>query len=165
VGAAALGVLLLLWHEFARLAGAPLAAGAVLVAACCWAYGTHRLRRTTMPLPTLTVAWWMTLLTAVAASLLAGLFESTRWIVPPSTVRWSIAYNALGVFAFAQAAWFTLARDLPPVASTISVMMIPVLGTLAGAWWLGELLHWQDFAAMALIVLAIACVLVARRGA
>jgi hypothetical protein len=48
--------LLLLAHEFTRLAGAPLAAGAVLVAACVWAYGTHRLRRSVLPVHTLTVA-------------------------------------------------------------------------------------------------------------
>ena len=52
-----------------------------------------------------------------------------------------------------------LARDLPPIASTLSVMLIPVLGTASGAWWLSERLHWQDYAAMLLMVAAIASVL------
>jgi drug/metabolite transporter (DMT)-like permease len=38
-------------------------------------------------------------------------------------------------------------------------MMIPVLGALSGAWWLGEALHWQDGAAIVLMGGAIASVL------
>ena len=68
-------------------------------------------------------------------------------------------YNAFGVFVFSQAAWLSLARHLPPVASTLSVMFIPILGVFSGAWWLQEKLHWQDWAAVALIVVAIASVL------
>ena len=159
VACATLGVLLLLAHEFGRLSGAPLAAGAVLAAACIWAYGTHRLRRSTIPLPLLTVVFWMTSATTVLMSLLAIAFESSRWSWPSPTVTATMAYNAIGVFAFAHAAWFYLARTLPPVASSISVMMIPVLGTFTGAWWLGEALHWQDYAAIVLMLAAIASVL------
>jgi drug/metabolite transporter (DMT)-like permease len=50
----------------------------------------------------------------------------------------AIAFNGVLVLGFAQAVWFYLARSLPPVASTLSVMMIPVLGVFVGAWWLGE---------------------------
>lgn len=163
IGAAAVGVALLLVHEFSRLAGAPLAASAVVFAACVWAYGTHRLRRSTMPVPTLAVAFWMTVLTALVVGGAALLFEGRRWRWPSPTVQAAIAYNAVGVFAFAQAAWLVLARGLPPVASTISVMMIPVLGVFSGAVWLGEPLHWQDFAAVVLLVAAIAAVLAPRR--
>ena len=58
-----------------------------------------------------------------------------------------------------------LARELPPIASTLSVMLIPVLGVFSGAWWLGERLHWQDWAAVALVMLAIATVLWPTRSA
>ncbi len=159
VAAAALGVLLLLQNEFARLAGAPLAAGAVLVAACVWALGTHLLRRSGWPLPLLTLVFWMTGITAVVVTLLAWVFERDAAHWPAPTVSWAIVYNAVGVFGFAHAAWFHLARVLPPVASTLSVMLIPVLGCFSGAWALGEALHWQDFAAMVLMVAAIAAVL------
>lgn len=162
VAAAALGVALLLSHEFGKLGGAPMAALSLLVAASIWAFGTHQLRRTKLPVPTLSIAFWMTALTSVAMVGLAVVTERERWAVPTPTVAWAIAYNAVGVFGFAHAAWFTLARNLPPVASSISVMLIPVLGVLSGAWMLGEALHWQDFAAMALMVLAIGAVLLRR---
>jgi drug/metabolite transporter (DMT)-like permease len=38
-------------------------------------------------------------------------------------------------------------------------MMIPVLGVFSGAVALGEVLHWQDWAAVVLMVSAIALVL------
>jgi drug/metabolite transporter (DMT)-like permease len=160
--AAAVGVGLLLTHEFSNLSGAPWAATAVLFAACLWAYGTHRLRNSGTTVPVLAIVFWMTTLTAVALTVLALIFERSQWRMPPSHVWGSIAYNAIGVFGFAHAAWFYLARTMPPVASTISVMLIPVLGAFSGAWFLGEALHWQDFAAMGLMVLAIGLVLFKR---
>ena len=159
MAAAALGVLLLLWNELSRFAGQPVGVLMVLFAAATWAYGTQRLRHTPMPVPTLTIAFWMTTLTTVMMTTLAICFEQDRWHMPQESTLWAIAYNAVGVFAFAQAAWLTLARSLPPVASTLSVMFIPVLGVFTGAWWLGEVLHWQDWAAVALMVVAIASVL------
>jgi drug/metabolite transporter (DMT)-like permease len=160
VGAAALGVVLLLWHEFVRLSGAPQGVGMMLLAAAMWAVGTQMMRRTTLPYATLTLCFWMTVLATVWMSVLAFAFERHAWGTLPSRGVWAaIVYNALGVFAFAQVAWLILARDLPPIASTLSVMMIPVLGVFSGAWWLGEVLHWQDWAAVALIMLAIASVL------
>lgn len=162
VAAAGLGIVMLLAHEFSKLSGAPWAALAMLLAAATWALGTHELRRTTIELPLLTIGLWMMVLSGVMMALLAFVFESDRWRLPPPHTLGAIVYNAVGVFVFAQAAWFVVARHLPPVASSISVMLIPVLGTFSGAWWLGEPLHWQDFAAMVLMVVAIAAVLIKR---
>ena len=157
--AAGVGVLLLLWNELSHLSGQPVGVLMVLVAASTWAYGTQRLRHTPMPVPTLTIAFWMTCMTTVLLTVLACVFEQDRWQMPVESTQWAILYNALGVFAFAQAAWLTLARGLQPVASTLSVMFIPVLGVFSGAWWLGEVLHWQDWTAVVLMVVAIASVL------
>lgn len=162
VAAAALGVALLLANEFARVAGAPVAAAAIVGAAAVWAYGTHMLRRSASALPLLTIVFWMTALTAVTICVLAFVVERHLWRWPEPPVALAIAFNAVAVFGFAHAAWFYLARNLPPVASGISVMMIPVLGTFSGAALLGEALHWQDFAAVAAMVSAIALVLLRR---
>jgi drug/metabolite transporter (DMT)-like permease len=159
VVAAGVGVLLLLWNELSHLSGQPVGVLMVLVAASTWAYGTQRLRHTPMSVPTLTIAFWMTCMTTVLLTMLAYVFEQDRWQMPAESTQWAILYNALGVFAFAQAAWLTLARGLPPVASTLSVMFIPVLGVFTGAWLLGEVLHWQDWTAVVLMVVAIASVL------
>ena len=159
VVAAGVGVLLLFWNELSHLSGQPVGVLMVLVAASTWAYGTQRLRHTPMSVPTLTIAFWMTCMTTILLTMLAYVFEQDRWQLPAESTQWAILYNALGVFAFAQAAWLTLARGLPPVASTLSVMFIPVLGVFTGAWLLGEVLHWQDWTAVVLMVVAIASVL------
>ncbi|MFO1245884.1 MAG: DMT family transporter [Ramlibacter sp.] len=159
VGAAAVGVSLLLWHEFTGLAGKPVGVMLALAAAATWALGTQLLRRTRIDLPTLTLSFWMTVLTAVVMSVGAIGFEQAQWKQPDATTWWAIGYNAVMIFGFAHAAWFYLARGLPPVASTLSVMFIPVLGVFSGALWLGEVLHWQDWAAVVLMVVAIASVL------
>lgn len=164
VAAAALGVVLLLWHEFVNLSGRPAGVALALVAAATWALGTHLLRRTTMPVATLTISFWMTALTAVVMSVLSLLFEKPEWKLPSSMATGAILFNAVLIFGFAHAAWFYLARTLPPVASTLSVMLIPILGVFSGAWWLGEVLHWQDWTAVFLMVAAIASVLLPHRS-
>ena len=157
--AATIGIALLLWHELGRLAGAPVGVAMMLVAAVAWGLGTQWLRATRMPVPTLTIAFWMTAATTVVLCALAAATESARWQRPSAAVTGAIVFNAVAIFGFAHAAWFYLARSLPPVASTVSVMMIPVVGALSGAAWLGETLHWQDGAAVVLMMVAIAAVL------
>lgn len=159
VSAAAVGVLLLLWHELTQLAGRPLGVLLALVAAAVWALGTQTLRRTRIEAPALTISFWMMVLTAVVAAGLSASFERGQWAVPNFTATWTILFNAVLVFGFAQAAWIYLAKGLPPLASTLSVMLIPVLGVFSGAVWLREAVHWQDGAAVALMVVAIASVL------
>nr|WP_145548803.1 DMT family transporter [Variovorax boronicumulans] len=159
VAAAALGVLLLLWHELSNMAGRPLGVLLALVGAATWAVGTQKMRHHTIPVPTPALVFWMTAMSACIMSLLSLLFERERWMAPTPAVWGAILYNGVLIFAAAQVVWFSLARALPPVASTLGVMLIPILGVFSGAWWLGESLHWQDWAAMGLMVLAIASVL------
>ena len=165
IAAAALGVTLLLWHELGTIAGRPIAALGMLGAAAVWALGTQQLRHTRIAVPTLAIVFWMTLITTLAMTLIAVTVEHSRWMTPGPATWGAIAYNAVLIFGFAQAIWLVLARDLPPIASTMSVMLIPVLGTLSGAWWLGERLHWQDGAAIVLLGIAIAAVMWPRRAA
>lgn len=164
VAAAAIGVSLLLWHEMTGLSGRPLGVALALIAAATWALGTQLLRRTKIEVPTMTISFWMTVLACAVMSTLTFIFERSSWAMPTSTSWWSIIYNAVMVFGFAHAAWFYLARSLPPVASTLSVMLIPILGVFIGAYWLNEVLHWQDWAAVVLMVVAIGSVLAPSRA-
>jgi len=157
--AAALGVSLLLWHEVDTLTGKPWAAVGMLVAAAVWALGTQQMRRTRIEAPTLAIVFWMTLLATLAMTAWTVLFERELWTIPSAPVVGAIAYNAILIFGFAQPIWLILARNLPPVASSMSVMLIPVLGTISGAWFLDEQLHWQDGAAIVLVLVAIASVM------
>ena len=160
VGAAALGVSLLLFNELTHFAGQPLGVLMALTAAAVWALGTQKLRATTLATSTLTLSFWMTLMAAVVLTVLCIMFESSQWRMPQAKNWVAILYNGVLIFGFTHAAWFSLARSLPPVASTLSTMMIPVLGVFLGALWLGEVLHWQDWVAVGLMAVAISTVLI-----
>ncbi|HEX2531047.1 MAG TPA: DMT family transporter [Burkholderiaceae bacterium] len=159
VGFALAGALLLLSSEFSAMSGQPLGSLLVLVSAASWGYGTVVMKRTHIDMPTISLTFWMLLLTTLTMGVLSTLFERTSWRLP-NTIEWgAILYNAAIVFGFAQVVWFQLARTLPPVASSLSVMMIPVVGVFSGAWMLHETPHWQDYGAMLLILAAMSTVL------
>jgi drug/metabolite transporter (DMT)-like permease len=164
IGFALAGALLLLSSELAALTGRPTGSILVLIAAAGWGYGTVMLKRSRLGMPTIVLTFWMLALTAAAMGLASFAFERSAWRMP-NTIEWSaIIYNALIIFGFAHVVWFRLARTLPPVASSLSVMMIPVLGVFSGAWMLGESPHWQDYAAMTLILAAMSTVLLKPRA-
>jgi drug/metabolite transporter (DMT)-like permease len=153
------GAMLLLSSEFSRISGQPLGTLLVLIAAAGWGFGTVLMKRTSIDMPTLSLTFWMLAFASTCITLFALIVEGPRmrW---PNSVEWlCIAYNAIIIFGFAHVVWFKLARILPPVASSLSVMLIPVLGTFSGAWILGETPHWQDYAAIVLILGAMSTVM------
>jgi len=159
IACAFFGTMLLLSSEFGKLSGQPMGSILMLLAAATWGYGTVQMKRSTLAMPTIAMTFWMVLLSSVVLLLAAIVFESADWRMP-NLLQWAaIAYNAILVFGFAFVVWFRLARTLPPVASGLSVMMIPVVGVFSGAWILGETPHWQDYGAMVLILIAMATVL------
>jgi len=163
--AAGAGVVLLLWHEVTMLSGQPWGVLCALVAAATWALGIRQMRATRIPAPTLVLSFWMTLMTAVVLTVLTAAFERTAWAAPSPTVWATVAYNAVLVFGFATTTHLYLSRTLPPLAASLSVMMIPILGVFGGAAWLGEVLYVQDWTAVVLMVVALGSVLLPARTA
>lgn len=162
--AAAGGVVLLLWHEVSVLSGKPWGVICALIGAASWAVGIRQMRATRIPASTLTLSFWMTVMTAFLLTGLSLAFERDVWVAPSPTVWWSVGYNAVLVFGFATTTHMYLSRTLPPLAASLSVMMIPILGVFSGSVWLGEVLHWQDWTAVVLMVVAIGSVLLPARG-
>jgi drug/metabolite transporter (DMT)-like permease len=163
IACAFLGTVLLMSSEFEKLSGQPLGSILMLAGAASWGYGTVRMKRAAIDMPNVTLTFWMVLLSSVVLTLAAALFESAAWRLPTPAQWLAIAYNAVLVFGFAFVVWFRLARTLPPVASGLSVMMIPVVGVFSGAWMLGETPHWQDYCAMVLILVSLGTVMLKRK--
>lgn len=164
VAAAFAGTLLLLSSEFMALAGSPLGTLLMLAAAASWGYGTHLMRRHLTDMPALALTFWMLALTLPFMIAGSFLFERADWRAPTAGEWAAIVYNVVLAIAFCHVVWSRIARTLPPAASGLSVMMIPVLGVFSGMWMLGERPHWQDYAALVLILFALATVLLAPRG-
>lgn len=157
------GALLLLSSEFVNMTGQPMGSILALIAAASWGYGTVLMKRTELHIASIALTFWMILLGAICLALISTLLEYEAWRLPNLKESLALAYNALLVFGFGQAIWFSLARTLPPIASSLSVMMIPVLGVFSGMYLLNETPHWQDFVAMLLILAAMSTVLLKPR--
>jgi drug/metabolite transporter (DMT)-like permease len=159
VVAALSGIGLLVWHELTALQGQPMGIVWMELGAISWAVGTLWMRRIpfTMPVQTLTV--WMMLLSSPFILLWSSGTEVwPAWQFTPA-VWGSLFYAVFINYGFAQIIWFGMARDLPPATSAMSIMAVPVTGTLFATFMVGEWPHWQDYVAMVCVVTAIAAVL------
>jgi drug/metabolite transporter (DMT)-like permease len=157
---AGIAIGLLLWHELQRLSGRPAGIAWMLSAAFCWGLGTLQFRRATFTLSPMVVTVWMLLLGSAVVWALAFMLEPlpqpTRFSLP----MWvSLAYGVFINYGVAQLIWFGMARSLPPATSAMSVMAIPLVGTLSATFIVGEVPHWQDWVAIAFVMMAIASVL------
>jgi drug/metabolite transporter (DMT)-like permease len=160
VACVSIAIGLLLWHEVARLSGRPAGIAWMLSAAFCWALGTLLFRRSQLALSPLVVTVWMLLLGSVAVSALAFATEPLPQPQNFSLPMWiSLAYGVVINYGFAQLIWFGMARSLPPATSAMSIMAIPLVGTLSATVIVGETPHWQDWLAMGFVMVAIASVL------
>lgn len=163
--AATIGILLLLSAEFTALAGSPLGTALMLIAAAAWGYGTNLMRRHLTDMPIIALTFWMLAITVVVMLAASIVLELPQWRAPNATEWASIVYNMVLAVAFCHVVWSMLARKLPPAASGLSVMMIPVLGVFSGIWLLGEQPSWRDYAALALIVVALSTVFLSPKTA
>ncbi len=162
---AGIAIGLLLWHELQSLSGRPVGIAWMLSGAACWGLGTLLVRRAHLTLAPMAVAVWMLLLSSVAIWVLAIALEPMPVPSGFSVPMWiSLVYGVFINYGVSQLIWFGMARDLPPATSTISIMAIPLVGTLSATFILGEVPHWQDWAAIVFVMVAIAGVLWPRRG-
>ena len=154
---------LLVSPEFTALQGQPMGILWMEVGALSWAIGTLWMRRISFTMPVQSLTVWMMLISSPLILLVAAGTETwPTWELSP--LAWgSLAYAVLINYGFAQIIWFGMARDLPPATSAMSIMAVPVVGTLSASLLIGELPHWQDYAAMVCVVLAIAAVLLPKR--
>lgn len=153
------GTLLLLLNDFSALTQGLTGTFIVLCAAAIWGLGTLQLRHKPIPIPNTALTFWMIAFSASIMAILSAIFEHQSWQMP-GTYQWGfIFYNAICVFAFSATVWNKMARTLPPIATGLSVMMVPVVGVFSGAYFLSETLRWNDYSAMILILLSMSSIL------
>jgi drug/metabolite transporter (DMT)-like permease len=158
------GLALLLAGELGSLRTAPTGALLVLGASVSWAIGTVLMKRYPTRLPTTSFVAWQLALGGLPLLVGAAVIDWGTW--QPIGVKPAIAliYNMLIAFIFCHWAWFRIAISAPAGVASLSTMMIPVVGVFSGMLVLGERPEWQDYAAMLLIILALATVLVPPRS-
>ena len=155
----AIAIALLSSVEFNALSGHPMGIVWMEIAALLWAIGTLMMRRAQLTLPVEALTVWMMVLASACLWLFA--WSSEPWpLWQFSRSMWfSLAYGVFINYGFAQIIWTVLARNLPPATSAMSVMAVPMVGTLSATLIVGEWPHWQDLAALVFVITAIAAVL------
>jgi drug/metabolite transporter (DMT)-like permease len=159
------GLLLLLGDEIQAVGRSPLGAIIMIGAAVSWAIGTVMMKRWHVSLPVSAFAAWQLLISALPIMLFAITFENGTFN-PFALSLWpmlGVFYNVLVVFIFGYWAWMKIALVAPVGVSSLSVMMTPVVSVFSGMLLLGETPHWQDYAALILVVASLATVLMPAR--
>jgi drug/metabolite transporter (DMT)-like permease len=155
------GMALLFGGEVAALGRSPLGATLMVAAAISWAIGTVLMKRWKLAMPASTLTAWQMLIGGVPI-LLAALFVEKGSFAFWNLSLWpalGVVYNLTVAFVFAQWAWIKIALLAPIGVSTLSTLMIPVVGVFSGMIFLGERPHWTDFAALVLVVASLATVM------
>jgi drug/metabolite transporter (DMT)-like permease len=153
------GMALLLFEEFANLAGAPLGALLVLGAASTWALGTVLQKKYPVRAPVAALTAWMMLAGGVPIYLGALIFEDFTAL--GNVGLWpalAVVYNVLFSFAWAHWAWIKLATSVSVTTFSLAMLMTPVVGVFSGMLFLGERPGWLEFGALCLVLSSLATV-------
>lgn len=161
------GMLLLLGGELTAVGRAPLGALLMLGAAVIWAVGIVMIRRWPLGMPLISFsAWQMTLSFPL---LLAGAVVFERDFLSPLELSFwplmGLIYNVFFAFIFGNWAWMKIATIAPVSVSSLSTLMVPVVGVFSGVLILGERPGWNDYAALVLVCASLATVLLPSRKA
>ena len=155
--------LLLAWHELSHFAGQPLGLLYTFGAAIGWGIGNAMMKHSRLSISSISLTFWSLLTGTIVFSGFAIALEIDRWRWP-NLVEWlAIAYGGIITFALSYVAWFQVARKLSPVASGLSIMLVPMVGVTGGALVLGEVITREDVLALGFILTAMALVLSPRR--
>jgi len=155
------GMLFLLGGEIQAVGRSPLGALCMLGAASTWAVGTVIMKRWPVDLPVSSLtAWQMVIglgpILAIALFAERGPFNPFALSTGPLL---GVLFNLVVAFNFCYWAWNKIATVAPLSVSSLSVMMIPVVGVFSGFLVLGEVPRWSDYAALLLVSASLATVL------
>ena len=153
------GMLLLLSVELQAVQAAPKGTLLMVSGALSWAIGTVMMKRYPVDLPVASLTAWQLLLGGIP--IYAGALAFDLHALHPLTL-WpavALAYNVVVAFVFCHWAWYKIVTTVPVGVSSLSSLMTPVVGVFSGMLVLSEQPHWQDYAALALVLLALATVM------
>lgn len=163
VALALVAVIALTLNDWSSFTAAPAGLLLTVFAAMCWGLGTAMIRNTPMQISNESMALWSLTSALPAYVLLATWLERDLWRLPTPIEVWSMLYGGVISFSFCYVDWYRLSRKLPPVVSSLSIMLVPVIGVFSSTAWLGETATYLDVIALILILCAMAIVLLPAR--
>jgi len=161
------GMLFLLGGEIQAVGRSPLGALCMLGAAVTWALGTVMMKRWPVDLPASSFTAWQLVvgLVPILAIALVGEQGPFNPFVLSTGPFLGVMFNLVVAFNFCYWAWYKIALLAPVGVSSLSVMMVPVVGIFSSVVVLGEAPVWSDYTALILVVGSLATVLIPQRSA
>jgi drug/metabolite transporter (DMT)-like permease len=154
------GVCALLLPDLARIAGAPLGAASMLLAAIGWGAGTVVMKRFRWSCSVAALTGWQTSLGGfpiIVAAVALGPFPGLEHIDAAGAA--GLAYVILMGMVFSQWAWFAVLGRLPVAVASIGSLAVPMVGVLSSALLLHDPVGAAELTALLLVVAAFATVL------
>ncbi|MFI4969041.1 MAG: drug/metabolite exporter YedA [Lysobacterales bacterium] len=143
------------------MAGSPLGAIALVVAAGSWAFGSVWSKRRNMPPAAMNTAAQM--LTGGAVLLVFALTIGERWPAsPPVSASLALVYLAIAGSLVGFSAYLYLLNTVRPALATSYAYVNPPVAVLVGALFGGEAVHAFDIVAMTVILGGVALIALAR---
>jgi drug/metabolite transporter (DMT)-like permease len=155
LGVGMTGVAVLIGDDLAMVRQAPLGVLAMLGGAISFGAGAVVQKRYPWRTPVLALTGWQIVIGG-APLVVGAIFLDLDRLAPVSlqTVLVVIYTIAVGVI-FGIAAWLRLLALLPVQVASLSILLIPMVGLISSALWLGEPVGWQELSALALVVVAV----------
>jgi len=157
------GIGVLIGGDLRVISEAPIGAALMLGAAVTWGLGTAMLKVDRPVMSTMALTGWQFVFGGIPILLLTLVIDPMPKLDLGGAAAFGVVYNMLACFIFCYWAWFKLVDTLPVSMSSVSTLMIPVVGTISGALILSEPVGWQEVAALLLVVTALASVLLPAR--
>ncbi len=149
--------------EFGIFTLAPLGTIFMLVAAISWGAGTAVQKRVNWQMPAIALAGWQLLIGGLPISIIALYLEGGLWPSLIQTVSWNAIWSTIFILVypiiFCWFAWFRVVKEVPVSVSTVSIMLVPVIGVYSGHLVLDEAISWREISGLLLVCSALALVL------
>jgi drug/metabolite transporter (DMT)-like permease len=154
------GIFTLIAPDLAKIGEAPLGAGLILLGAMAWALGTLIQKRVRTGLSILAFTGWQLVVGDIPILLVMPFMEG--FVVPHvSPQAWAAgAYITAIALVLCYFVWFKIVSLMPASRASISTLLVPAIGVMSGALFLGEPVGMPEIAALAFTLAALALVLV-----
>jgi drug/metabolite transporter (DMT)-like permease len=159
------GMLLLVSGELQGMQRAPVGVFYLLAAAVSWAIATVMMRYWPVALPGAALTGWQIVIGGVPICILTLLVDHGPWLPTGASTWLALAFNLCITSVFCLWAFTRIATEAPVAVSSLSTLMIPVVGVLSGMAMLGETPRWHDIGALLFVFAALASVLLPGRRA
>lgn len=151
-----IGLAVLMSQTFGNFEDAAFGAACTLVGAIAFGLGTVWMKRRSWTSdPTVIAGWQLVLGTLPIIPCWWILGAETDWTDVTVTSWGGLVFNLVIANILAYFAWFRVLSAFPASVSGLGTLAVPVVGVLASAAVLGEVIGWREIIALCLIVAAL----------